>query len=210
MTTPTIFLIASLGLGQPPGLILPELAAPSLPAAFANAGLEQGLDGAEVAQACDYLGEGIPLCYRLIADGKKRWFSHAEAADWGIPLDQLSTAVDAEAAPNPLVHHKVEDGGEWWQVEAPDGHHSLIFLRPDWLEVVGPRPVVAAPAKGVVIAWNSGDSDNDQIMAVGARRIFDSHQAPITPLIFKRHEDRWAIWGEAKTPDAEAASPQAN
>ena len=134
----------------------------------------------------------------------------AEAAAWGIPAGELASAVAPGRIENPLVRKTVDGGGDWWQAETVDGYHSLVFLRPDWLDAVGATPVVAAPAKGVVIAWNSGDSENDQIMAVGVRRIFESHQAPVSPLIFKRSEGAWVVWGEAKATTDDAAQGQAN
>jgi hypothetical protein len=210
MITPFTFLIASLGLGQAPGLILPELVPPELPPAFAEEGLQKGLSGLSVVQACDYLGEGVPLCYRLVQEGRGRWFSLGEAENWGVSQSMLSQAVEFDRGANPFVQKSVEGGGKWWQVEALSGRHSLVFLNPDWLEAVGPAAVVASPAKGVVIAWNTGDPENDQIMAVGVRRIYETHDAPVTPLIFRWHEDTWVVWGEARSRSDEAARPSAN
>ena len=181
-----------------------------LPAAFAQAGLDAGLSGGAVVQACDYLGEGVPICYRVLVNGKRRWFSQAEAEAWGISTEGLASAVVTDSIENPLVRKTVEGGGDWWQAETTDGYHSLVFLRPDWLDAVGATPVIAAPAKGVVIAWNSGDPENDQIMAVGIRRIYETHQAPVSPLIFKRSEGAWVVWGEARAVQDEAAQEQAN
>ena len=178
---------------------------PSLPSAFAQAQLESGKTGANLEQACTYLDEGVPLCFRVEHEGKRRWFSRQEADEWGIGGASLASLVSLTDAQNPFVAQSVEGGGTWWQVEAVPGHESLVFLRPDWLDRVGAEAVLAAPAVGVVLAWNAGDEENDRIMAVGVKRIFDSHDAPITPRIFKWQNEGWRVWGEAVSTDLPGA-----
>ena len=163
-----------------------------------------------MVQACTYLGEGVPLCYRLEQEGTRRWFSVAEAADWGFTVDQLSAQVELSGLENPFVRKRVDGGGDWWQVETVDGRHGMVFLKPQWLERVGSEAVVAAPAKGVVLAWNAGDAENDQIMAVGVRRIFDSHDAPVSPLVFRWQAGSWVVWGEARPAPEEQAQEEPN
>lgn len=169
---------------------------PDLPSQFASAALEKGLVGDSVAMACQILAEGVPLCFRIESQGRRDWFSLAEASAWGLSLETLGNAVALDPGANPFVEKHVVDGGHWWQVEAKDGQASFVFLNPAWLDRVGDSAVVAAPSAGVVIAWQSGDDSNDKIMAVGVRALYDQAESPVTPKIFRHSEEGWAVWGE--------------
>jgi hypothetical protein len=204
MTTPALSLILFTALGQAPGPIVPTVAHPDLPSEFAKAALAQGATGDAVAQACTFLGEGVPLCFRVEANGRREWFSLAQAQAWGLDLKALQNAVLLDPEKNPFVEKKVEGGGHWWQVEAPDGRESLVFLHPEWLSVVGEKAVIASPASGVVIAWQSGDTDNDKIMAVGVRALFDQSDAPVSAKIFTHTTKGWVVWGEIRLETEEA------
>jgi hypothetical protein len=204
MATPLFQLIASALFGQAPGPIVPTVSPPDLPAAYALAAMEKGLSGSAVVQACQILDEGVPLCFRVEREGRRDWFSLGEAEEWGLSLEGLATAVRLESEANPFVEVRVEDGGHWWQVEAVDGREALVFLHPIWLERVGPNAVVAAPASGLVLAWESGDEGNDKIMAVGVRRIFEEANSPVSPKIFRHTKQGWKVWGEAVLPAPEA------
>ena len=180
---------------------------PDLPSQFAAAALEAGRVGDSVAMACQILAEGVPLCFRVESEGKREWFSLAEASAWGLTLETLGQAVVVSSEKNPLVEKNVVDGGHWWQVEAKDGRESFIFLNPTWLDRVGDLAVVAMPAAGVVIAWQSGDDANDKIMAVGVRALYDQAEAPVTPKIFRHSDEGWTVWGELVPEVAPAKVP---
>jgi hypothetical protein len=204
MTTPSLSIIALSLFAQAPGPIVPTVTHPDLPSQFSERALENGLVGDSIAMACQILAEGVPLCFRVEVDGMRNWFSLAQAQTWGFSLETLAQAVDLDQSSNPFVEKKVPHGGHWWQVEAKDGRESLVFLNPGWLEPVGDLAVVAAPAAGVVIAWQSGDSDNDKIMAVGVRALFDQADAPVSPKIFRHTKGAWTVWGEL-VPEVEPA-----
>ena len=195
-------------LGQAPGPIVPTIAHPDLPAEFARAALERQETGESLAQACTYLGEGVPLCFRVEVDGKRNWISVAELKSWGLSLEDVGKAVKIQEERNPLVEMRPPDGGHWWQVEARDGRESMIFLNPEWLSVVGESAVVAAPIRGVVLAWESGDPENDKIMAVGVRALFDQGEAPVSPKLFRYTNKGWVVWGEIVLGAGEAPKPE--
>ena len=183
---------------------MPTVAHPDLPGQFAEAALERDETGDALTQACTYLGEGVPLCFRVEVNGTRKWFSVAESKSWGLSLEDLGQAVQIVKSQNPFVEKRVPGGGHWWQVEAQDGREALVFLHPAWLTVVGEQAVVSAPSKGVVLAWESGDPENDKIMAVGVRALYDQEESPVSPKIFRYTTKGWVVWGEM-VPDVEGA-----
>ena len=100
--------------------------------------------------------------------------------------------------PNPLVKKTFPgavSGGKWRRRK----DSRSLFLRPHWLRV-GVGAVFSVPALGVVWAWKWGDAENDQIMAVGVRRIFEQADFPLSPKILRYSEGAWVVWGEAVLP----------
>jgi hypothetical protein len=200
MITSFLPLIVSTALGQDSPTILPEVAPVGLPEAYAESRRAAGFSGSKTEPMCVSLVEELLVCFRIQREGRLEWLSKGDLSELGLLEEEFPGIVGEAAYPNPLVKKNVPGGGEWWQVEAEKGLQDLLFLRPHWLDRVGEGAVVSIPAHGVVLAWKSGDAENDQIMAVGVRRIFEQADFPLSPKILRYSEGAWVVWGEAVLP----------
>ena len=90
----------------------------------------------------------------------------------------------------------------YWLANEGDGRDHVPMLFPAALAAkVGKGVVVAVPARGVLVAWVPGDLVFDKVVAVGVRKMYDTLESPVSPLIYQWDGERWAVWGEAKAVD---------
>ncbi len=185
-------LLVSLALaGSPPGVVLASPEPPSAPEVYAK-------EGGEGSLACEpMLEEVVLMCFRLEADGKRRYVTTADLAAWDLDLDELKTHAAAAIDENPLKRIEVDGGGHYWQSAAPAGREATVLLHPEWLQTVGATPVVGLPSRGVVVVWDSGDAELDTMVAVGVTRMHEQLPHPVTPVALRWTENGWARWGEA-------------
>jgi|GEM_PF-2197922 len=210
MLTSLLSLILIAETGQVLGKIVPTIAHPDFPQQFQEAQIGKGVGLLAAMPACETLAEDIPLCFREQKEGKRRWLSQGDLSRREQSTAALKAQIQARIWSNPLRKSHTVEGIEWWQVEAIDGEESLLFLHPEWLGIVGDNAVVAAPARGVVLSWNAGDTDNDKILAVGVRRIYEGSEFPVTPKIFRHTAKGWVVWGEAVMPKNKPADQKSD
>ncbi|MCB9758719.1 MAG: hypothetical protein H6739_02670 [Alphaproteobacteria bacterium] len=199
-----LFALLAAAFAAAPGPVLPLVLPAEAPPQFSEQAAARGVVGLAGALACEPLVEALTLCYRVERDGKLHYVTLADAAAWGLPLDDLRAAAAGALDHSPLVPQEIEGGGVYHQVVAPQGREAVVLLKPEWLTAVGRFPMVAIPARGVVVVWAGGNPETDRIMAVAVRRMFDELPDPISPVVIRWDAGRWVTWGEAKPrPPAE-------
>lgn len=192
--------------GPPP--IRPMAARADQATRFRNLATEVGVTGDAAEQICTLLSEQLSLCYVKGTTGELDYVTAADLGAWSLDQSALEGLArrSAEAgftegrpAPNGVDGLK----GTWWLSAEADGLDAAGLLFPERLaQIAGATPVVAVPAQGALMFWVPGDADFDKVMAVAARRIYDSSPQPVSPLIYTWSEDHWKVWGEAKPVDA--------
>ena len=178
--------------GRVPGVVLPSPEPLSAPALY-----EEG--GGEGKLACRVFVEEVALmCFRIEADGKRRYVTTADLAAWDTSLEQLEELAAGTLPENPLKPITIEGGGSYWQSSAPVGREAVVLLHPEWLAIAGESAVVGIPSRGVVVVWSPGDSDVDTMVSVGVTQMHGSLPHPITSVVLQKDEEGWSRWGEAR------------
>ena len=178
--------------GRVPGVVLPSPEPPTAPALY-----EQG--GGEGELACRALvDEVVLLCFRIEAEGKRRYITTADLAAWDTSLADLEALAASTLTENPLKPIAIEGGGSYWQSAAPVGREAVVLLHPEWLAIAGENPVVGIPSRGVVVVWSPGDDEVDTMVSVGVTQMHGSLPHPITPVVLQKDEEGWSRWGEAR------------
>jgi hypothetical protein len=191
-----LWLFSLLASAEPPGRVLPTVEAATVPALYAEYAAARGDQGAARELACEPLVGDVWLCFKVEVDGKRRYVTQADLALWATDTSGLRTQAAGVHGESSLLKAQTLDTGEvWWEAKGPDA--AAVLLHPEWLSAVGANPVVAVPAKGVVVAWDAGDADLDKIMAVGVRQMFETLEHPVTPVVFRWSGTHWVRWGQA-------------
>jgi len=151
---------------------------------------------------CDPLVEGIVLCYRVEAEGVRRYVTEADLPAWQTSRAGLRRAAKEGLTENPLERVAVAGGGTYWQAQAA-GREGALLLHPEWLATVADDLLVGVPARGVVVLWEPGDADTDKILAVGVRQMYDELDHPVSPVVMRWRGGEWSVWGQAKPPATE-------
>ena len=183
-------LVLSLALaGTPPGVVLVSPEAPGAQETYAQ-------EGGQGTLACSALVEEVlQLCYRLEADGVRRYVTTADLAAWDMDLHELRVHAADALTENPLKRIDIDGGGHYFQSAAPTGREATVLLHPEWL---GEGRVVGVPSRGVVVVWTPGDEQLDKMVSVGVTQMHSQLPHPITPVVIQPSEEGWKKWGEAK------------
>ena len=156
---------------------------------------EQGRSGPDAELVCQPTIETLQICATIIEGNGWRY---ASMADPGV---EKPTAMLDEHG---FVAKDAEGVGRYWAREKADGKEGMIYVQPGLLSELSPIGVVVAwPVPGVVIAWVPGNPSLDQLLSVGVRKMFESSNHPISPVIYRYLNKEWQVWGEAK----KASSP---
>lgn len=192
--------------------LLLSTAALSAPRVAADPGLEpEGVEAAYRAYAeargrpeaarelvCRPFAERTTLCFTHLQAGARPYYTRAD----GQPVDTLEAAARARAADTIKRLERVTVDGfaaAYWVSAVGDGRDHAALLSPDALRKrLGGDVVVAAPARGVLVAWVPGDLVFDKIVAVGIRRMYDTLPNPVSPLVYRWTGEAWGTWGEAR------------
>jgi hypothetical protein len=156
---------------------------------------------------CRPFAEGAQLCFTHAVGGARTWFTKADGKDAAaLEAEGRGTAEEAMAR---LEAVPVEGfTRSYWLSAKGDGRDHVPVLFPDALDAkLGGPAVVAAPARGVLVAWLPGDLDFDKAVAVGVRRMYETLPDPVSPLIWRWDGKAWKTWGEAKAVDAAPPPP---
>lgn len=208
----SLLLTILLGAGPAPAPTVSAPTAPTLVASvetrdihqlFNEYASDQGWSGAESKLACKVLAGPLTLCLKAEEQGKRRYVTQADLQLWSLDQDQARSKAGALLSASPWVPVEIEGGGRYFQAKTAPGHEATVFLHPEWLLELGPTPRIAAPSKGVVVAWPGGDKELDQIMAVGVRKMSDELPESLSPMALTWNGQAWVAWGQAKAKGTE-------
>jgi hypothetical protein len=193
-------------------LLAAALAAPPVDPGLAPEGVEadfrawaraEGRSGADAEIACRPFAEKVALCFMRREGDARVYVTRAD----GEAVDALEARArgDAAAAVAGLDPVMVEGfTTPYWVRAVGDGRDHAAILHPDALRAkLGPAFVVAAPARGVLVAWVPGDVVFDKIVAVGVRRMYETLPDPVSPLVYRWDGAAWKTWGEARAVPGE-------
>lgn len=176
----------------PPGVVLVSPEAPDVPELY-----RQQKAGDSDLHCRPLVDEVLLLCFKIELEGKRRYVTEADLQSWGSSAAELEQAARASLSDNPLKPQQVPGTGSY--LLAQGDRAPAVLLHPEWLAEVGPEPVVALPARGVVVAWQPGDEELDKVVAVGARKMFEELPHPVSSVIVQHSpEEGWRRWGEAR------------
>ena len=165
---------------------------------FRQAAEGQGLTGDEAEMACRELPEELRICLRFEEEGVRSWASRGLLREEGLTVEGAFERAAGRLDASPLQQAQVTDGeGVYWLSVAPDGLAELPLIRQEWLAGVGAAPVVAVPARGVLLAWDSSLEELNRIMMVGTRAIFAESDQAVSPKVLTPVGGLWRIYGEA-------------
>lgn len=208
----TILLAIALGLAPQPSPQLGQASAPTLVASvetrdihelFREYAQDQGWSGPQAKLACEVLAGPLTLCLKVEEEGKRRYVTQGDLSAWRLDLDQAQAKAGERVLASPWTRVEIEGGGHYLQAKTAPGHEGTVFLHPEWLEDLGASPRIAAPARGVVLAWGAGDADLDRIMAVGVRKMADELPESLSPMALSWNGQAYVVWGQAKAKGAQ-------
>ncbi len=232
-------LLASAALAAPvtPAPVTPTLSTPRVDPGLEPSGVEDLYRAWALGErrapprrelVCRPFAERVTLCFSRIEAAGRVYFTRADARDVA-SLESASLAgKGTESAPLANLQPVSVEGASrsYWVSAQGDGRDHVGLLFPDLLaaRVAGPAPrydalrppreapgrvVVAAPARGVLVAWVSGDSVFDTLVAVGIRRMYDTLPDPVSTLIYHWDGTAWLTWGEARDVATDPTDPSA-
>jgi hypothetical protein len=176
----------------PPGTIVVSPEAADVPELYL-----QQQPGASPLHCRPLVDEVVLLCFKVEQDGRRRYVTQADLSAWQTSAEELEVAAAASLTEPPWVAQEVPETGRYFLAQGERA--AAVLLHPEWLARVGPEPVVALPARGIVLAWTPGNEELDKVVAVGARKMFEELDHPVSSVIVQRTEDEgWARWGEAR------------
>jgi hypothetical protein len=162
-------------------------------------GIEQGLTGEHLRIACRDVEEDLVLCLRNEDMESRWWLSNAELAELGLSFEDAVLSMSPRAEAVELESRTVHEGsGRYWLATHSDGGAESILFRPELLSIVGARPAVAVPERGVLVVWNRGDAELDRIMAVGVRQMYENSDQPVSSKVLALVDSWWRVWLQAE------------
>ena len=188
-----MWLIAA-ALAAPPGPILATPEGPDAIQLYKEQATARSEIGMRSLLACDELHATLLVCYRVEEDGKRRYVTHADLVAWDVPPTELAGLAAKALSESPLQAHDLE-GATWYDAPGPKG--PTVLLHPDWLGAVGDRVLVAVPARDALLVWRSDGGELDTIMTVGARKMFDELDHPVSATVLAWDGTAWSEWGKA-------------
>jgi hypothetical protein len=186
----------------------PGVESDEVQAAYAEYAAAQGRPEAARALVCRPFAERTRLCFTRLEGGVRSWYVTADGRSLAtLEAAALGSADDAVKRLEPVT---VEGfATPYWMAAVGDGRDHAALLHPDALKKrLGGAFVVAAPARGVLVAWLPGDVVFDKIVAVGVRRMYETLPNPVSPLLYKWTGEAWITWGAAReVTGAEGPAP---
>lgn len=161
------------------------------------AGEKRTGDRAELV--CRAFAESVSLCFTRIEGSKRVYFTKADGGE----VAALEASGRGEPSNLGLEPVTVEGfTGRYWLRAEGDGRDHVPALHPDALRaLVGGEVLAAFPARGVFVAWAPGDTEFDKVVAVGVRRMYETLENPVSPLVYRLSGGAWDTWGEARATE---------
>ena len=146
----------------------------------------------------------LDVCVQLRTERGWGWATVRDLERWSIGKKELIHALrDREAHVLKGEPHRasVVDSDQSYSILLDDSGLAVIpVLFPKKLvEMVGGKNVrVAIPRSNTLLAWRSGSTDLDQIMAVAVREMYETSTRAITPMIHVWTGEKMEAFGQAK------------
>lgn len=192
-------LVLALAAAAPPGDLHPVLAPADAPTQFAA---HMARLGGSDALACEpFWPEDAQLCWRR-ADG--HWVTTRDLRTWEVSPAELRAAAEQhmDSAASDGWDRQSVDGveGAYWTAGGEPGWEQAWVLTPERiLATLGVDEVfVSAPADRVLLAWAPGNPELDQIVAVGARKMFDELPGGASAVVYRFRDGAWTAFAEAQ------------
>jgi hypothetical protein len=198
-----LLLAARVSLAAVPAWVAPVVEPLDVVSQYREHAARSGRSGAEATLACRNFAEDLLLCFRWKDGAVTRRLTDADLRRLGVSLAEVekqATALSEAAMDASRLRARTVEGveGSYFVAEVGDGLDAAPFLAPEALErLVGPSPVLASPADGVVLAWVPGRSELDTVVAVGLRRAHDGADHPVSARAYQWDGGAWVVWGEA-------------
>ena len=181
----------------------PGLAPEGVEEAYRRWAASEGRTGDAAELVCRAFAEKVALCFTRAEAGGRTYVTRADGrtAD-ALERDARGEGPTAVARLEPVA---VEGfATPYWMRAEGDGRDHAALLHPDAIGAkVGQGFVVAAPARGVLVAWLPGDIVFDKVVAVGVRRMYETLPDPVSPLVYRWDGKTWKTWGEARAVPGE-------
>jgi hypothetical protein len=158
--------------------------------------------------ACESVWPGnARLCFKLQADGRRRWVTSSDLTAWGVTTGELVIALRERAAQLKVDVEKVQiDGmnGHYVQLRDGDGWAALALLTPERLaaELGGAPILVGLASEGVAVAWKPGREDVDKVMLIGVSELFSSQEGAVTPAVYAWSDRGYTSFGRAEPTES--------
>ncbi len=152
------------------------------------------------------LADHAKLCFRVWEGKERRWVTEADLTAWEADLDGLVKHVRGKSTDvmgNELEKKRIADmEAGYVQLRDGDGWAVAPFLHGDQVEAeLGASARVAIPRSGVVLAWKTGSSDLDKVMAVAVREMYEAADDAVTPMVHVWRDGRFIPFGVANPTD---------
>lgn len=191
----------------PPPAEIPEIRPMAAPADFAS-NIALAYEGRQtpplaVVPICRLMAEQLSVCFVKGASGNLDYVTGLDLQSWAADADRIyelakAVAVRGFGEGRPALASVEGMKGRYWVSAEADGLDAAGLLYPERLaQIAGAEPVVAVPVQGALMFWVPGDDDFDKVMAVAVRRMYDSSDQHVSPLIYRWQETHWAVWGQA-------------
>jgi len=152
-------------------------------------------------EACRVFAEGLHLCFRTGSDVVMRNALQDHTLEQVETL-AVQTLAEGLTADRPQQMSVEGMTGQYWVSMEGDGLDIAGLFYPQKLaEIAGGNPVVAVPAKDIILFWLPGDADFDKVMGVGAQRIYDSATYPLSQKFYRFEDGHWKVWGQVRRGD---------
>jgi hypothetical protein len=151
------------------------------------------------------------MCFRLREGQTRRWVRDDDLERWGVDLRELLATVtkrsEGQLAGSGVLTAVKGMDARYWLGASGTGWQSAVFLAPGSVaRALGTQSlVVAAPSRGVLLAWEGGDPELDLVMTVGAREMFERQEGPVSEQAFRWDRGTWSVYGRAVMPETSDA-----
>lgn len=204
MTVLALLLVAT-AIAELPAGILPLVDRPGVQVSWSEQAHAAGASGEAAVLACGGFAEDLALCFTVPEGAQRRMVTQADLATWQVDLAALEGAARANVvtglgAERPQVVQIEGDPRSYLLSAEGDGLDQAGLFDPIALgaRFDGARFAVGIPARGVLIAFPLGDRELETMVAVGVRRLWETVEEPITPVVYTWSGGAWVVWGEAK------------
>lgn len=195
-------LLLSVCLAGPPQDVMPLVERASIQVAWSEKVRANGAEGPAAVVACRDFAEDLVLCFTVPEGEGQRMVTQADLEAWACDMavveQRAVTAVqEGMSTERPQVVPVEGDTRTYLLSAEGDGLDQAALFSPEALRLRfgGSDFAVGIPARGVLVAFALGDRELETIVTVGIRRLWESLEDPITPVVYGWNGEAWTAWG---------------